>query len=87
MLGPGQGQAGRGMGSSRQAMRVVRPQYSQLRIAETWGEQIPCRIWALQPLLEIWGIQTPPSFGLPRLNPSNPRMEQSGTPSAPGGLE
>ena len=24
-LGPGQGQAGRGMGSSRQAMRVVRP--------------------------------------------------------------
>ena len=57
------------MGSSRQAMKVVRPQYSQLGIAETWGEQIPCRIWALQPLLEIGGIQTPPSFGLPRLNP------------------
>ena len=84
MLGPGQGQAEGRMGSPRGAIRVVRPQYSQLGIAETQGEQIPCRIWALQPLLEIWGIQTPPSFGLPRLNPSNPRMEQSGAPSAPG---
>lgn len=84
MLGPGQGQAGRRMGSPRRAMRVVRPQFSQLGIAETRGEQIPCRVWALQPLLEIRGIQTPPSFGLARLNPSNPRMEQSGAPSAPG---
>ena len=57
----GPGGAGRGMGSSGwgAAVRVVRPQDSRLGIPGTQGGQIPCRMQALQPLLETQDIQTP----------------------------